>query len=59
MIVFVIAMQKEIAPILDKAEISYDEIICDKRVIKGKLFNKDFGAVICGVGKVNAARSTQ
>lgn len=59
MIVFVIAMQKEIAPILDKAEISYDEIMCDKRVIKGKLFNKDFGAVICGVGKVNAACGAQ
>lgn len=57
--VFVIAMEKEAAPVLDimRVECEYDH--CEKRVVCGKIEGKDCAIIICGVGKVNAAMGAQ
>lgn len=56
---FVIAMDKEAAPILAAAKILKDEKICGRRVMTLSMFGMELGAVICGVGKVNAACGAQ
>lgn len=57
--VFVIAMEKEAAPLLEVMLKERDLKICGKRVITGTVYGKRCGTVICGVGKVNAAMGTQ
>lgn len=55
----VVAMQEEreaIEKILENVEV---EQVCNLRIIKGKIKNKECILVECGVGKVNAARATQ
>lgn len=56
---FVIAMEKEAAPIISAMKIESDEKKCGKRVICGTLFKNKTAIVICGVGKVNAASGAQ
>ncbi|MBO5328231.1 MAG: 5'-methylthioadenosine/S-adenosylhomocysteine nucleosidase [Clostridia bacterium] len=56
---FVIAMESEAAPLLKHVKIEREYKIGVKRIIVGKLFEKQVGVVICGVGKVNAACGAQ
>lgn len=56
---FVIAMQKEASPIIDKMQIARDDTVNGKRVIRGELYGEDVGLIVCGVGKVNAACGAQ
>lgn len=56
---FVIAMPKEATPVLAAMKIKKDYTVCNKRVVCGTLFGKEFAVVVCGVGKVNAASGTQ
>lgn len=59
MICFVIAMEKEAAPVLAQTEKKKERYICGKRVISGKIYGKKTAVVICGIGKVNAAVGAQ
>ncbi len=59
MTVFVIAMKNEAEPILRNINIQRDITFCGKRIVTGKLYGKSVGAVICGIGKVNAACGAQ
>ena len=59
MTVFVIAMESEAKPLTDNmTELKYCEIH-GRKVAKGRLCGENCAAVICGVGKVNAAAGTQ
>ena len=59
MIVFVIAMESEAKPLTDNmTQVSVTEVY-DKKIVRGKLYEKEICTVICGVGKVNAACGTQ
>lgn len=51
---FVIAMEKEAAPILAAADFTKRELF-GKTLYEGELFGKECAVIICGVGKVNAA----
>ena len=57
--VFVIAMQKEAQPILDRMSNQTARIVCGKQIVIGELFKKPVGVIVCGVGKVNAACGAQ
>ncbi len=59
MICFVIAMDKEAAPIISAMEHVKERKMSGKRVVLGTLFKKKVAIVICGVGKVNAACGAQ
>lgn len=59
MICFVIAMDKEAAPIISAMEHVKERKISGKRVVSGTLFKKKIAVVVCGVGKVNAACGAQ
>ncbi|MDE6001675.1 MAG: 5'-methylthioadenosine/S-adenosylhomocysteine nucleosidase [Clostridia bacterium] len=56
---FLIAMEKEAAPLIAAMTSVKEKLINGKRVICGKLFGEKTGVIICGVGKVNAACGTQ
>lgn len=56
---FVIAMDKEAAPVIAQMSSVSEKIIYGKKVVKGKLYGEKTAVVICGVGKVNAACGTQ
>lgn len=56
---FVIAMKKEAEDIISAMQISKDYSLCNKRIVLGKLYGKEIGVVVCGVGKVNAAVGAQ
>lgn len=56
---FVIAMEKEAAPIFSAMSMERRLKFCGKHVNTGKLFGEDAGIIVCGVGKVNAACGTQ
>lgn len=55
MTVFVIAMDREAAPVVSAMERVKEKKICGMRVIFGTLFKKKVAVTVCGVGKVNAA----
>ena len=57
--VFVVAMEKEAAPILEVMRVRRFLNFCGKRVLTGELYGVRCGVVVCGVGKVNAAMGTQ
>lgn len=57
--VFVIAMDKEARPIVEQMTGVSEEIVNNKRIIRGQLYKNDVAIVICGIGKVNAACGTQ
>lgn len=56
---FVIAMDKEAAPVISSMKRVKERTYCGKRVISGTLFGKKTAVVVCGVGKVNAACGAQ
>lgn len=59
MVVFVIAMESEAQPLIyNMTEVKYSDVY-DKKIVRGKLCGQDISAVICGVGKVNAATGAQ
>lgn len=59
MTVFVIAMESEAQPLIDGMTGVCVNEVHGRKVIRGKLCGKDTAAVVCGVGKVNAAAGTQ
>lgn len=59
MTVFVIAMESEAAAVLENMQTEKSYICCDKKIVCGKLCGRQTAAVICGVGKVNAACGAQ
>lgn len=59
MICFVIAMDKEAAPIISAMERVKERQLSGKRVVLGTLFKKKIAIIVCGVGKVNAACGAQ
>ena len=52
-------MQKEAQPILDKLTDLTSRTAYGNQIYEGALFGKKIGVVVCGVGKVNAARGAQ
>ena len=56
---FVIAMEKEAAPVIAQMQGTREEKACNKRILRGQLFGEEVAIVICGVGKVNAACGAQ
>lgn len=56
---FVIAMDKEAAPIISAMSADKEYFACDKRVVCGELYGENVAVIVCGVGKVNAASGTQ
>lgn len=59
MTVFVIAMESEAQPLADNMTHADVSRVYGKKLIRGKLCGSDVCAVVCGVGKVNAAAGTQ
>ncbi|MDE6586629.1 MAG: 5'-methylthioadenosine/S-adenosylhomocysteine nucleosidase [Clostridia bacterium] len=59
MISFIIAMEKEAAPLLNNMTDVSQKIANGKKVFIGNLFGHEISVVICGVGKVNAACGAQ
>lgn len=59
MICFVIAMDKEAAPIISAMKRVKERQLSGKRVVLGTLFKKKIAIIVCGVGKVNAACGAQ
>lgn len=59
MTVFVIAMESEATPLIDNMTVESEKSVHERRVVFGKLYEKDVAVVVCGVGKVNAAAGTQ
>ena len=57
--VFVVAMEKEAAPILEVMRVRRFLNFCGKRVLTGELYGVRCGVVVCGVGEVNAAMGAQ
>lgn len=58
MLYAVVAMQREADTLLSLAKISQERTIYGKHVWEGTVFGHDFGLVLCGVGKTNAAAGT-
>ena len=58
MLYAVVAMQKEADTLLAQAHIERKRTLYGKRVFEGTAFGKQFGLVLCGVGKTNAAAGT-
>lgn len=53
-------MQTEADPVICAMQkVSFDDKIYGMRVVRGELYGEPVGVVVCGVGKVNAARGTQ
>lgn len=59
MIAFVIAMESEAAPVIEKMSCVERSDRYGRGVITGKLCGTNTVVVVCGVGKVNAAAGTQ
>lgn len=56
--IFVIAMEKEAAPLVAAGEFKKRELF-GKTLYEGELFGKKTAVLICGVGKANAAAGAQ
>ncbi len=59
MIGLVIACESEALPLIKRIDVKSDEIICNKRVVKGIAYGKEVVLIISRVGKVNAGIATQ
>ncbi len=59
MIGIVVALNSEAQSVVNKIENRKNTILCGKTVYEGKLFGYNCALIICGIGKVNAALSTQ
>ena len=55
MICFVIALDGEAEPVLANMQGVEREIVCNKKVYRGKMCGEEARVIVCGVGKVNAA----
>ena len=58
MLYAVVAMQNEADTLRSAAKILKERTLYGKRVLEGNAFGHDFGMVLCGVGKTNAAAGT-
>ena len=56
---FIIAMNSEAEPVISAMKIERSFTVCGKKIAVGKLYGERAAAVICGVGKVNAAIGAQ
>lgn len=56
---FVVAMEKEARLVLTESTITKEELIAGKRIYLGNFHEKEFVLIIAGIGKANAAMSTQ
>lgn len=52
-------MESEAKPLIDNMTVESEKSVHERRVVFGKLYEKDVAVVVCGVGKVNAAAGTQ
>lgn len=59
MLGFVVALKKEAQSVIDSLKNVKREIIAQKEIYSGKIFNKDCTLIVSGIGKVNASLSTQ
>lgn len=59
MTVFVIAMESEARPVIEKMQGTAESFAHGRKVVRGKLCGKDTAVIVCGVGKTNAAAGTQ
>ncbi|MCM1546168.1 MAG: 5'-methylthioadenosine/S-adenosylhomocysteine nucleosidase [Clostridiales bacterium] len=59
MTVFVIAMESEAEPLIVNMTGVTRSYVYDKNIYRGKLCGQEVCAVVCGVGKVNAAAGAQ
>lgn len=59
MTVFVIAMQSEAQPLIEKMQAVKKDSAHGRDLFFGTLSNKPLAVIVCGVGKVNAAAATQ
>ncbi|MGN1060236.1 MAG: 5'-methylthioadenosine/S-adenosylhomocysteine nucleosidase [Candidatus Coproplasma sp.] len=59
MIVFVIAMESEAAPVIENMSCVERSDRYGRGIITGKIDGENCAVVVCGVGKVNAAAGTQ
>ncbi|MGN1103467.1 MAG: 5'-methylthioadenosine/S-adenosylhomocysteine nucleosidase [Candidatus Coproplasma sp.] len=59
MIVFVIAMESEAAPVIENMSCVERKDVYGRAVVTGLLCGEKTAVVVCGVGKVNAAAGTQ
>ena len=59
MIGFVVAMEKEAQLFLNEVQSVKEQIFAGKKIYTGKFLGKDIVLIISGIGKVNAAFSTQ
>ena len=59
MITYVIALKSELKHFIDKMENAKTEFIAGKEIIRCSIFGKESVFIISGIGKVNAAFSTQ
>ena len=59
MTVFVIAMDSEAKPVLDRLEDIKEKNVHGRRLAVGRLCGKHTAVVVCGEGQVHAATVTQ
>ncbi len=59
MIVFVIAMESEASPVIEKMTVKERKTVHGRTIVLGELCEKTVACVVCGVGKVNAAAGAQ
>jgi len=59
MVVFIIALESEAAPIVQNFKTAKKFSIHERTIYFGKLCKRETAAIVCGVGKVNAAAATQ
>lgn len=52
-------MDSEAKPLFDNMTDLHTTIYCDKKIVTGKLCEKEVTCIVCGVGKVNAAVGAQ
>lgn len=57
--VFIIAMDKEAAPVIEKMTRVSEEKANNKRIVRGQLYGNETAIIVCGIGKVNAACGAQ
>ncbi len=59
MIGLIVAMEREAERVIPLIENKKEKLLASKKIIEGKLFNKDTVLIIAGIGKVSSALSTQ
>ncbi len=59
MIAIIVALNSEANPFIEKIKNKKQSFISGKKVITGKVLDKEVVLCVCGIGKVNAALATQ